>query len=119
MEADSCCSHFKGKVFVITDFSPFLIFFPKYLNFLCDHVSYYFEHKFNPCQHSFNKFESTFTSLVMYIHFIIPLVYASVKLMLFILISAVFLTLVQHALLLHECTNYGLSSDYVNWFIVM
>jgi hypothetical protein len=73
--------------------------------------------KHNPCQHGFIKCNYAITRLVTYLECIIPLVYRQFE------VDAIYFEFsnafdpVSHALLLRKLNNYGLSADYVSWFL--
>jgi hypothetical protein len=75
-----------------------------------------FKYRLNPSQHGFRKFNSTVTSLVTYLNSIIPSVSSQGQ------TNSVYFDLtkasdiVPHNILLRKLSNFGLSSNYVDWF---
>jgi hypothetical protein len=120
MEASGHCSCFlKKKQLATTDQFPFLIFFSKLFELVIkDHISHYLKFKLNPCQHGFTKSKSTVTNLVSYLESISPLVTSQGRAdAIYFDLSSAF-DLVPHTPLLHKLSIFGLSDDYVNWFLV-
>jgi hypothetical protein len=81
-----------------------------------DHISHYLKSKISPHQHGFTKAKSTSTNLVTYVDFIAPLAGSQRQAdAIYFDLSSAF-DLVNHSLLLHKLSAFGLSSGYINWF---
>jgi hypothetical protein len=80
------------------------------------HISHYLKSKISPYQHGFTKAKFTSTNLVAYVDFIASLVGSQRQ------ADAIYFDLsnafdfVNHSLLLHKLSAFGLSSGYINWF---
>jgi hypothetical protein len=90
--------------------------FSKIFEFVYDHLYNFFKYRLNPSQHGFRKFNSTATNLVTYLNSIIPSISSQGQ------TDSVYCDLtkafdiVPHNILLRKLSNFGQSSNYVDWF---
>jgi hypothetical protein len=108
----------KGSSAVVSNYRPISILnkFSKIFEFIVyDHLYNFFKYRLNPSQHGFHKFNSTATNLVTYLNSIIPSVSSQGQTdSVYFELTRAF-DIVPHNILC-KLSNFGLSSNYVDWF---
>jgi hypothetical protein len=97
---------------ILNNFSTLFDFF-----FIFDHASHYLKFKLNACQRDVTESEFTFTNLATYFDLFTPLVRSKHQADAVYLYFGSTLYLFTNTHLFFKASCFGLSGDYVNWFL--